>query len=74
MRNFVAMERLKLKLRCLKPHRPYTVLFPICAREMVNNIRDVAFNGLTMKAIFNRFQYSLYVWTKRPQLRAFVLG
>ena len=35
MRNLVAMRQMKTKLRCLKPHRPYTVDFPIDARERV---------------------------------------
>ena len=36
MRNLLAMQQMKTKLRCLKPHRPYTVDFPIDARERVN--------------------------------------
>ena len=36
MRNLVAMRQMKTKLRCLKPHRPYTVDFAIGARESVN--------------------------------------
>ena len=32
MRNLVAMRQMKTKLRCLKPHRPYTVDFAIDAR------------------------------------------
>ena len=35
MRNLVAMRQMKTKLRCLKPHRPYTVDFAIDARERV---------------------------------------
>ena len=34
--NLVAMRQMKTKLRCLKPHRPYTVDFAIDARERVN--------------------------------------
>ena len=35
MRNVVAMQQMKTKLSCLKPYRPYTVDFPIYAREKV---------------------------------------
>ena len=35
VRNLVAMRQMKTKLRCLKPHRPYTLDFAIDARERV---------------------------------------
>ena len=38
MRNLVAMRQMKTKLRCLKPHRPNTVDFPIDARERVKEL------------------------------------
>ena len=38
MRNLVAMRQMKTKLRCLKPHRPYTVDFAIDARERVKKL------------------------------------
>ena len=38
IRILVAMQQMTTKFRCLKPHQPYTVDFPICARERVKNM------------------------------------
>ena len=47
MLNLVAMQHAMQQIttttnfRCLKPHRPYTVDFPICARERVKARRQL---------------------------------
>ena len=46
MRNLVAMQQMKTKLRCLKPHRPYTVDFAIDARERVNVHVNDSYTGV----------------------------
>ena len=57
MRNLVAMRQMKTKLRCLKPHRPYTVDFAIDARERVN-VTDFDRKGITSGV---RVQSGLYL-------------
>ena len=54
MRNHVAMRQMKMKLRCLKPHRPYTIDFPIDARESVE--AELGCRG----ANFHIFDFSVF--------------
>ena len=54
MRNLVAMRQTKTKLRCLKPHRPYTLDFTIDARERVNQQTHKRHNVVRSKVLIVR--------------------
>ena len=77
LRNLVAMRQMKTKLRCLKPHWPCTIDFPIDARDRVNKrekpyanrffkVREVQFYQVDDSASWLNRRKWTYQWLPVP--------